>query len=80
MTIFFQFTNILTIFQFLINNILQSYVNKFTIVYFNDIIIYSKTKKKYLEYIKKVLKALSDQLTIHKTIEIYYGYQGFTVL
>lgn len=42
------------------NNILWSYLDKFIIVYLNNIIIYSKIKKEYLEYDEKVFKALFD--------------------
>lgn len=47
-------------FQSMKNNILQPYLDKFTIVYFDEIVIYSKTKKKHLEHIEKTLKALSN--------------------
>lgn len=33
-------------------------MDKFAIVYLNDIIIYSKTKEEYLKHIEKVFKAL----------------------
>ena len=31
------------------------------IIYFDDIFIFSKTKKKYIKYIKKVLTALAEK-------------------
>ena len=31
------------------------------IIYFDDILIFSKTKKKYIKYIKKVLTALVEK-------------------
>ena len=37
---FFKLTNVSTIFQIIINKILRSYMSKFVIVYFNDIVIY----------------------------------------
>ena len=42
-------------------------------VYFNNIIIYSNSKKKYKEYIKQVLKRLykEDILIIIKKCEFY---------
>ena len=49
------------IFQKYINNILGEYLDKFVIVYLNDIIIYLITKEKYREYIKQVLRRLQKE-------------------
>jgi len=46
-------------YQEIINNILQQYLNQFFIVYLNNIIIYLKTLKEYISYIFKVLKCLN---------------------
>ncbi len=54
----FELTNVLTICQKIINNILRQYLNRFIIAYLNDIIIYSKTLKEYISYIFKILKCL----------------------
>ncbi len=45
-------------FQIFVNNVLQHYLNQFIIVYLNDILIYSKMKKKYMQHVKKVLQTL----------------------
>jgi len=37
---------------------LGEYLNKFVIVYLNNIIIYLESKKEYKEYVKWVLKRL----------------------
>jgi hypothetical protein len=37
------------------NNILFDYLDVFYIAYLNDILIYSKNKLEYKEYVKKVL-------------------------
>lgn len=47
-------------FQSMINNIFWLYLDEFIIVYIDDIVIYAKTKKEYLEYVKKVFKALAN--------------------
>ncbi len=44
----FKLTNVLIIYQKIINNILRQYLNQFVIVYLNDIIIYSKILKEYI--------------------------------
>ena len=40
---------------------LGEYLDKFIIVYLDNIIIYSKTQKKYYKYIKWVLQRLTDK-------------------
>lgn len=47
--------NKLSIFQNFINDTLNNYLNNFIIIYFNNIFIYSKNKKNYIKYIKKML-------------------------
>jgi hypothetical protein len=53
--LFFKLINGLAIYQWYINNILFNYLNNFYIAYLDNIIIYSKNKLKYKEYICKVL-------------------------
>ena len=48
---------------------LKKHLNKFIIVYLNNIIIYSKTEKEYCKYIKQVLQRLINKkilITIKK--------------
>jgi len=45
----------------LVNDILHEFLKNFVIIYLNDIIIYSKTKKNYVQYINKVLKILKNK-------------------
>ena len=57
----FRLTNALVIFQKRINNVLGEYLDKFVMVYFNNIIIYLISKEEYREYIKQVLKRLLEE-------------------
>jgi Reverse transcriptase (RNA-dependent DNA polymerase) len=54
----FRLINALTLYQNLINNILRKYLDDFMVVYLNDILIYSKTKKEYIKYVITILEAL----------------------
>ena len=49
---FFDFINVLTFFQNLINKIFVEKLNVFVIVYLNDIIIYSINEKKHIKHVK----------------------------
>ena len=55
---FFEFCNAFEIFQSFINNILREYLNDFCFNYFDDIFIFSNSKKEHIEHVKKVLKRL----------------------
>ncbi len=45
-------------FQTFMNNVLWCYLNQFIIVYLNDILVYSKTKKEHVQHVRKVLQTL----------------------
>ena len=48
-------------FQKRINNILGEHLDKFVMVYFNNIIIYLESKEEHRKYIKWVLKRLQEE-------------------
>ena len=43
-----------------INNILREYINRFIIVYLDDILVYSRTKEKYVQHMRNILQALKN--------------------
>ncbi len=54
----FKLINASVMFQTFVNNVLWCYLNQFIIVYLNDILVYSKTKKEHVQHVKKVLQTL----------------------
>jgi hypothetical protein len=54
----FEFTNVSTSCQELINNALRKHLNIFVIVYLNDILIYSKNLAEHTQHVKKILNCL----------------------
>ncbi len=54
----FNLINASVTFQIFMNNVLRRYLNQFIIVYLNDILVYSKTKKEHVWHVKKVLQTL----------------------
>ena len=58
----FELKNVLIIFQQLINNIIQKYLNVFVITYLDDILIYFNTFEKHHKHIQKILKKLDKQI------------------
>ena len=57
----FEFINISVICQEMINNALCKHLNIFVITYLNNILIFFKTMKKHVNYVKIILKCLNQQ-------------------
>ena len=64
----FGLTNAPASFQALMNDVLRPYLDKFVVVYLDDILIYSPTWEKHLDHIKTVLSALRDN-QLHCAVE-----------
>ena len=56
----FGLTNAPVMFQTLMNNILQPFLDNFVVVYLDDILVYSKMEEEHCTHIKKVLQVLLD--------------------
>lgn len=54
----FGLTNAPVTYQALVKEALKEYINRFIIVYLDDILVYSKTKEKYINHVRKMLRAL----------------------
>lgn len=56
----FGLTNAPATFCTLMNKILHFYLDRFVVVYLNDIIIYSNTLEEHIEHLRTVLKVLQE--------------------
>jgi len=65
----FELKNALTIFQQLINDTLQKYLNNFIITYLNDILIYSEDLETHCRHICKILKKLKERALYVKQLK-----------
>src|SRR5204863_665226 len=54
----FELTNVPATFQTLMNQILWPYIDKFVLVYLDDILIYSNSDEEHLEHLRLVFEAL----------------------
>lgn len=78
----FGLTNSLTTFMFLMNNILSEYLNKFVLVFIDDIMAYSRNEEEHKEHLKLVLQTLREnklyakfsKCEFYKTIIQYLGH------
>jgi hypothetical protein len=54
----FGLCNVLSTFTTLMNSIFHEKLDKFMIIYINDILVYSKTTKEHVEHLEYVLNKL----------------------
>nr|GFB80044.1 retrotransposon protein, putative, Ty3-gypsy subclass [Tanacetum cinerariifolium] len=57
----FGLTNALAVFIDLMNRVCKPYLDKFVIVFIDDILIYSKNKKEHEEHLRTILKLLKKE-------------------
>ncbi|GJX21779.1 putative reverse transcriptase domain-containing protein [Tanacetum coccineum] len=57
----FGLTNALAVFMDLMNRVCKSYLDKFVIVFIDDILIYSKNKEEHEEHLKLILELLKKE-------------------
>ena len=56
----FGLTNAPEFFMDLMNRVCQPYLDKFAIVFIDDILIYSRSKKEHEQHLKLILELLKD--------------------
>jgi len=54
----FGLMNTPSTFMKLMNQVLQPFINKFVVVYFNDILVFSHNETDHIEHLRSVLKVL----------------------
>jgi len=69
----FGLTNAPATFQTLMNQLLQKYLRKFILVFFDDILIYSKTNTEHEEHLEMVLKVLLSNQLYAKMSKCVFG-------
>nr|GEZ68584.1 putative reverse transcriptase domain-containing protein [Tanacetum cinerariifolium] len=57
----FGLTNVPAVFMDLMNRVCKPYLDKFVIVFIDDILIYSKDEKEHKEHLRQILKFLKNE-------------------
>jgi hypothetical protein len=60
MVMSFGLTNVPVYFMYLMNNVFMDYLDKFVVVFIDDILVYSQNEKEHEEHLRKVLQRLRD--------------------
>ncbi|GJS19197.1 putative reverse transcriptase domain-containing protein [Tanacetum coccineum] len=70
----FGLTNAPAIFMDLMNRVCKPYLDKFVIVFIDDILIYSKDEKEHEEHLKAILGLLKEEKAVPKFFKCLAGY------
>jgi hypothetical protein len=71
----FGLTNAPIVFMFLMNGIFKNYLDKFVIVFLDDILIYSKSKQEHEHHLRLVLQVLREH-QLYTNLSKCYFYQN----
>ena len=69
----FGLTNVPSTFQSLMNEIFRTYLRKFIMVFFDDILVYSKTWDDHLSHLRTVLNILKSNHLFAKATNCRFG-------
>nr|GEV49247.1 putative reverse transcriptase domain-containing protein [Tanacetum cinerariifolium] len=73
----FGLTNAPTVFMDLMNRVCKPYLDKFVIVFINDILIYSKSKKEHEGHLRQILNLLKKDELYTKFSSVKSGSPGY---
>ena len=76
----FGLTNAPEAFMDLVNHIFGPYLDKFVIVFINDILVYSSSKEKHAEHVRIVLQTLKEHQLYAKFIKCQFWLDRVTLL
>ena len=69
----FGLTNALAMFCTLMNQLFKGYLDKFVVIYLDDIVIYSQTLEEYVEHLRTIFKILRENTLFMKREKCYFA-------
>lgn len=76
----FGLTNAPATFCTLMNKVFQPFLDRFVVVYLDDIVVYSNTLEEHVKYLKQVFKVLRDNELYVKKEKCFFAQQEFPLL
>ena len=59
--------------MYLMNNVFMEYLDKFVVVFIDDILIYSKSEEQHEDHLRLVLQKLRDNQLYAKLASVHFG-------
>ena len=69
----FGLTNVPSTFQGLVNSIFKPFLRKFVLVFFDDILIYSKSSEEHFQRVERVLQIQKEQEFYARPSKCFFG-------
>lgn len=69
----FELTNELVTFQATMNNLFEDHLCKFVVIFFDDILVYSRSTEEHLHYLELVLTILSTNCLLVRRTKCCFG-------
>jgi DNA replication protein DnaC len=69
----FGLTNAPTYFMYLMNSVFMTELDKFVVVFIDDILIYSKNEEEHAEHLRIVLQRLRDHKLMPSSPNVNFG-------
>lgn len=76
----FGLTNTPTTFQSLMNHVFRDFLRRFVLVFFDDILIYSKSMEEHVTHVELVFQLMSKHQLFGKMSKCYFGLPGVEYL
>jgi hypothetical protein len=76
----FGLTNVSPTFQALMNDVLWPFLHKFVLVFFDDILVFSRSWSEHLQHVKQVFQALRDHKLTLKRAKCSFGIESVAYL
>ena len=69
----FGLTNTLATFCTLMNQLFKEYLDKFVVIYLDDIVVYSQTLEEHVNYLQTIFKVLRENTLFVKREKCYFA-------
>jgi hypothetical protein len=76
----FGLTNTPAYFMYLMNKVFMEYLDKFVVVFIDDILVFSKTEEEHAEHLRLVLQKLREHNYMPSEANVSFGWRKFLFL